>query len=109
MVQGWLPMLLSGLFLVYYTFKLWAVLHVTHKSTTLNAVFLVLYLLYMSLLIVLPLYVVQRVSIACRLIILMEQVRILMKSHAFVRHNVPIVLFNSANTDKSETEAVFAY
>jgi sterol O-acyltransferase len=102
MIQAWAPMILSGLFLVYYAFKLWATLalKLTKRfSLLLHFTFVNIYLLYMGLLIVLPLYVVNKVSVACRLIILMEQVRILMKSHAFVRHNIPRVLFNDA--DKS--------
>ena len=104
MVCTWMPMQLCGLYLVYYTFKLWAVMRKKNKSTFLNVFFMSIYLTYIFSLIVLPLIVVNKVSVACRIIILMEQVRILMKSHAFVRSNIPRVLTHSSeNSEKNDS------
>ena len=68
---------------------------------------MVLYLIYLSSLIVLPLYSVAKVNVACRFIILIEQVRILMKSHAFVRSNIARALRHSKNVDSDKSKTIF--
>ena len=84
-------------------------------------VFLGLYIAYLGLLVLFPLILVNKVSIACRLVILMEQVsfwtwnfrnflantfnlkkvRLLMKSHAFVRSNTGKILRFDTGSAKS--------
>lgn len=93
--KTWIPMQGCSLLLVYYFFKAWA-----HSRTSsppklqlfVDALFLLIYFAYLFFLLFLPLLVVSQVSLVCRIIILCEQVRILMKSHAFVRSNCPRVL-----------------
>ena len=97
MLLAWLPMQLSALLLVYYFFNLWDKSYQKFKSSRINflllkffkfnniiifyfilakinVLFFVLYLVYLSLLIMIPLIIVHQVSISCRLVILMEQV-----------------------------------
>ena len=120
-------MQLSSLFLVYYTFAFWANRHSAMKSSIIlyifphaftfnwktnyskelfDGFFLSLYILYLSLLVLFPLIIVNKVSIACRIIILMEQVRLLMKSHAFVRSNTGKIVRPQVNPDKSNTKII---
>ena len=103
MLLGWLPMKLSGLFFIYYAFKAWAMLRKSSafNLSLLNNIFLAIYLIYAVLLLILPLYVVNQVAVASRIFILMEQVRILMKCHAFVRSNIPRVLEQTTQFSKS--------
>lgn len=119
-------MQLSSLIVVYLCFTFWA--HSRGHSPTssptrtflVDTFFLLLYFTYLFLLLMLPLSVINQVSLVCRIIILCEQVRadlntgyhlwrsvngvlifpflfkvrILMKSHAFVRSNCPRVLYH---------------
>ena len=126
MLGTWLPMQLSALFVVYYGFKFWAVTRQSLKSTSsfpfnlcINETYLkitrhsnflelfdltfgLIYIGYLGLLITLPIIGVNQVSLACRIIILMEQVRLLMKSHAFVRSNIPKALKHTDSSEKSK-------
>lgn len=97
-------MQLFALYVVYYMFKAWAYARnkLNGKSDSVSYFFIALYALYILMLIYLPLYMVQRVSVACRLIILIEQVRLLMKSHAFVRTNIPKVQSYGETVEKSK-------
>ena len=100
MLYAWLPMQLSALLLVYYCFVFWASKHNEMKSSKFNSIrileflihfiilktitvlfkelfdytFLGLYVIYLGLLVLFPLVVVNKVSMMCRIVILMEQV-----------------------------------
>ncbi|CAF0870781.1 unnamed protein product [Brachionus calyciflorus] len=103
MLLYWLPMQLSGLFLVYFFFKLWALKRQRTKSIIFDVLFLIIYIIYLLLMIAVPLLNLFSVSVVCRIIVLTEQVRILMKIHAFVRSNITSVLYNSNYNEKHES------
>ncbi|RNA41655.1 sterol O-acyltransferase 1-like isoform X2 [Brachionus plicatilis] len=104
MIFYWLPMQLSGLFLVYYFFKLWALKRHQTKSVLMDGIFLSICIIYFLLMIIVPLYNIYSVSFACRVIILLEQVRILMKSYAFVRSNVTSILNHAIYNNKNDSD-----
>ena len=103
MLLIWLPMQLTALLFVYYAFFLWSLVRCTVRDSLKSAYdysFLALYVIYQLFFTVIPLQIVATLPIACRLIVLLEQVRLLMKTHAFIRHNVPRVLTSCAQMIK---------
>uniref|UniRef100_A0A3B4FLZ7 O-acyltransferase n=1 Tax=Pundamilia nyererei TaxID=303518 RepID=A0A3B4FLZ7_9CICH len=96
-VCTWICMFLSVLFIPYTLFYLWAQIHSgSHSHLRLySLLFGTLFLLYQALgLGFLPTYTVVTNSFppASCFIIILEQVRLMMKAHSFVRENVPRVL-----------------
>uniref|UniRef100_A0A3Q4H6C9 O-acyltransferase n=1 Tax=Neolamprologus brichardi TaxID=32507 RepID=A0A3Q4H6C9_NEOBR len=96
-VCTWICMFLSVLFIPYTLFYLWAQSHSgSHSHLRLySLLFGTLFLLYQALgLGFLPTYTVVTNSFppASCFIIILEQVRLMMKAHSFVRENVPRVL-----------------
>lgn len=69
--------------------------------------FLAVYILHQTMFTIIPLQIVPTVNVACRLIILMEQVRLLMKTHAFIRHNIPKVRCCFLDNDEKSMEAKY--
>ncbi|XP_063057976.1 sterol O-acyltransferase 1 [Engraulis encrasicolus] len=95
-VCTWLCMFVSALLVPYGLFGLWAGVHpgCSHPGLwccLMGLLFLLHQLLALGLL---PASVVLRYGLppASRFIIIMEQVRLMMKAHSFVRENVPKVL-----------------
>ena len=72
--MAWLPMKLSALFIVYGLLYIWIYKRPLNRNGLYDTVFLCLYILYFFLFILLPLPVVYKVGIACRAIIVLEQV-----------------------------------
>ncbi|KAG5850108.1 hypothetical protein ANANG_G00078740 [Anguilla anguilla] len=95
-VFTWLCMFLSALVVPYGLFHLWAGQYqASRRGTLLSVLAGAAFLLYQGLgLGFLPTYVVLRNGFppASRFIVILEQVRLLMKTHSFVRENVPRVL-----------------
>ncbi|XP_064189380.1 sterol O-acyltransferase 1 [Anguilla rostrata] len=95
-VSTWLCMFLSALVVPYGLFHLWASQYqASRRGTLLSVLAGAAFLLYQGLgLGFLPTYVVLRNGFppASRFIVILEQVRLLMKTHSFVRENVPRVL-----------------
>ena len=81
MFMAWLPMQLSTLFIVYGLLNFWIHKRPLNRPGLYDKVFLCLYILYFCLFILLPLPVVFHVGLACRVIIVMEQVCIC-RNHA---------------------------
>lgn len=98
----WLYMILSTSCLVYYCFHFWSndrIKQFSHDPNNLfkyDLMWLILYIVYLILFIVLPCYVVvaNKLPIASALTLLLEQLRMLMKTHAFVRSNITRALEN---------------
>jgi hypothetical protein len=63
-------------------------------SGVVDIVWLTIYLIYQLLFIVLPIYwtVQHQLPIASRVIVSSEQVRLIMKAHAFIRSNIPGII-----------------
>lgn len=95
MIHIWLPMQLCGLFVVYFMLKVWSQARQRINRLVADILYTTLFSAYMGLFMWLPVRLVADISLSCRIIILTEQVRILMKTYAFVRSNVPRVLANT--------------
>ncbi|MEE6495787.1 hypothetical protein FKM82_002146 [Ascaphus truei] len=95
-VSTWLCMFLSTLILPYGLLLMWAQGYRASSHRTLRSLFFgSLYLIFQMLGLGLgPTYIVLQHSFppASRFIIILEQVRLMMKAHSFVRENVPRVL-----------------
>ncbi|XP_042185928.1 sterol O-acyltransferase 2 [Oncorhynchus tshawytscha] len=93
---AWLLMFSYTLAVPYYALALWGTLY--HRSPVQGVLSvgagLVLSALQAALLGVLPIYVVFHYQLppASRFIIILEQIRFLMKSYSFIRENVPVIL-----------------
>lgn len=100
----WAPMKLTVTFTVYYVLKFYARNRkTTNKKSLLDAVFALTYFSYLTLFITIPLMKVPSLSLGCRILVLMEQVRLLMKTHAFVRSIIPRIVMNELkNTDSTQ-------
>jgi len=104
MIFIWLPMKLSVTLIVYGLFRLYAS---KRNSTKYNpkifdGIFLLIQVTFIVMLTGIPLFWIGSLSLACRFIILMEQVRLVMKTHAFIRTNIPRVLAAAA-CEKSDS------
>ncbi|XP_033820868.1 sterol O-acyltransferase 1 isoform X1 [Periophthalmus magnuspinnatus] len=102
-VSTWICMFLSVLVVPYTLFYFWSQSQTGSSSYSrlCSVLFGSMYLLYQALgLGLLPAYVVviNNLPPASRFIIILEQVRLIMKAHSFVRENVPKVL--AWNKDK---------
>lgn len=91
-------MKLSTALIVYYFFYLWSTSRLTYtdktstnKATRYDICFLIAFIVYMILFLVFPLKSVftNQLPIASSMVVLCEQIRMLMKSYAFVRTNIP--------------------
>ncbi|KPP61248.1 sterol O-acyltransferase 1-like, partial [Scleropages formosus] len=102
-VSIWLCMFLSVLVVPYGLFHIWAShRQASHRRTLRSLLAGFLYLLYQGIgLGFLPTYLVLKNGLppASRFIIILEQVRLMMKAHSFIRENVPRVL--AAARDKN--------
>ncbi|XP_022901537.2 sterol O-acyltransferase 1-like [Onthophagus taurus] len=98
----WVILMWMSLFalsiLVFYLFQLWTWLKMKHTISKFGIklwdyIFLLLFLSYYStIFIVLPLLTKHyNLGVVSNSVILMEAVRILMKTHSFIRHNAPLV------------------
>ncbi|KAG7487799.1 hypothetical protein MATL_G00027320 [Megalops atlanticus] len=98
-VSTWLCMFLSALVVPYGLFHMWASQYHTSRHRVLRSLLAgSLFLLYQGLgLGFLPTYVVLQNGLppASRFIVILEQVRLMMKAHSFVRENVPRVLVSA--------------
>lgn len=90
----WAVMKLSTLLLLYPGFQYWAYNRPSKNSGLWDYAWLVAYILYLCMLFYLPVVKVIENNLppASSVVVLMEQVRLLMKVHAFVRSNVPRAL-----------------
>ncbi|XP_060552731.1 sterol O-acyltransferase 1-like [Ruditapes philippinarum] len=107
-VSLWLCMQFSTLIIVYPGFYGWSVYRPEGKAGLFDYVGLALYVIYQSFFMVIPVVYIFENEIppgsAC--IITCEQLRFMMKSHAFVRENFPKVLeYNSK--DSKDHEQIF--
>ncbi|KAI1891941.1 hypothetical protein AGOR_G00148890 [Albula goreensis] len=107
-VSTWLCMFLSALVVPYGLFHLWAShYHMSQYQTLLTVLVGAFFLLYQALgLGFFPTFVVLMNSFppASRFIIILEQVRLMMKVHSFMRENVPRVMTSAC--DKSTPLAI---
>jgi sterol O-acyltransferase len=90
-------MKLSTAFIVYYFFNLWSTnrlayadKNATSKATRYDLCFLIAFIAYMIIFLIFPLKyaLINKLPIASSMVVLCEQLRMLMKSYAFVRSNV---------------------
>ncbi|XP_044156649.1 sterol O-acyltransferase 1 isoform X1 [Bufo gargarizans] len=92
----WICMFLSTLIIPYVLFSMWAQGYKTSSHRTIRSVFYgSLYLTFQMLgLGFCPAYIVVQHNLppASRFIVILEQVRMIMKVHSFVRENIPRVL-----------------
>lgn len=103
----WSIMQLSTIFVIFYGFTTWV--HnrksVGQQSKIYDTIWLLLYLIYLSLFLIIPCrqIVKYELPVASAFIILLEQLRQLMKSHSFIRENITklSLLTESKTTDKS--------
>lgn len=103
----WLPMELAALLIAYAAFYLYASKRNSVKEGgSIDRTFFVLYLVFLAVFILAPLTSISNLSVGCRIIILMEQTRLVMKVHAFVRSNVPKVINHKENTDSDMPKQV---
>ncbi|XP_020295803.1 sterol O-acyltransferase 1 isoform X2 [Pseudomyrmex gracilis] len=93
---------------VYVAFKIWSVyrLHLMPKSLPVKLwdySWLTLFIIYQVLFIIFPTKMIlnEDLPIACSGIVLMEQIRFMMKNHAFVRSSVPRFLSYKPHTEVS--------
>nr|XP_046156765.1 sterol O-acyltransferase 1 isoform X1 [Oncorhynchus gorbuscha] len=107
-VITWICMFLSVLVVPYSLFHTWAShYHESHHGTLWSLLLGALFLLYQGLgLGFLPTFVVVKNSFppASCFIIILEQVRLMMKAHSYIRENVPKVL--ALEKDKSSSSPV---
>ncbi|XP_075038409.1 sterol O-acyltransferase 1 isoform X1 [Mixophyes fleayi] len=89
----WLSMFLSTLIIPYVLFSMWAQGYKTSSHRTIRSLsFGSLYLMFQMFgLGFCPTYIVLQYSLppASRFIVILEQVRLMMKAHSFVRENIP--------------------
>ncbi|CAF1324523.1 unnamed protein product [Rotaria sordida] len=123
----WIYLFLSTCIGVYCCFHFWAYkrlsfipivssLNTTEKSnkksTSLlifDSIWFTLYCLYIGLFLFFPVHYIlaENYPIVTRMIILIEQVRFLMKTHAFVRENTPrALLYGQIHSEKGTTEHI---
>ncbi|KAL4634885.1 sterol O-acyltransferase 1 isoform X1 [Arapaima gigas] len=108
-VSIWLCMFLSALVVPYGLFHIWASHYpASHHHTLQSLLAGSLYLLYQGVgLGFLPTYLVLKNGLppASRFIIILEQVRLMMKAHSFIRENVPRVLAVARDKNSTETNS----
>ncbi|CAF0705986.1 unnamed protein product [Brachionus calyciflorus] len=100
----WLYMIISTTCLVYFAFHFWSndrIKQFAHDPKNLfkyDLLWLSLYLVYLGIFLLLPCYTVisNALPVASTLTILLEQLRMLMKTHAFVRSNITRALENGS-------------
>ncbi|CAF0802010.1 unnamed protein product [Rotaria sp. Silwood1] len=124
----WLCLFVSTTIILYCCFHFWAYKRLSfipivssssslEKTETLNkkttsllifdSIWFALYCLYIGLFLFFPVHYIlaENYPIVTRMIILIEQVRFLMKSHAFVRENAPrAILYGQIYSQKDQTE-----
>ncbi|KAI0240730.1 Sterol O-acyltransferase 1 [Lamellibrachia satsuma] len=102
----WSCMILSTLLCVYPVFYYWANNRTPGKATWVDYCWLGLYLAYQLAFLILPIQFLHKYSLrpASSVIIVTEQVRLLMKSHAFVRENIPQALRHRKSDGEDEEE-----
>ncbi|XP_066547945.1 sterol O-acyltransferase 1 [Amia ocellicauda] len=104
-VSTWLCMFLSAFIVPYGLFHLWArhyrsSRHPRLRSLLAGSLFLLFQVLGLGFL---PTYVVLKNGLppASRFIVILEQVRLVMKAHSFIRENVPRVLSSTKEKNSS--------
>lgn len=87
----WFCMASSTALIVYPLFQYWAYNRKPGKAYWVDYVWLLLYIIYQLIFLVVPVKTVHTHSIpaASSVVIVTEQVRLIMKAHAFVRENIP--------------------
>ncbi|KAM4021892.1 sterol O-acyltransferase 1 isoform 1-T1 [Anomaloglossus baeobatrachus] len=107
-VSTWICMFLSTLIIPYGLFSMWAQGYKASSYRTIRSLFYgLLYLVFQMLILgFCPAYIVlqQNLPPASRFIVILEQVRMIMKVHSFIRENIPRVL--SSAKDKSTVAPV---
>uniref|UniRef100_T1J8F2 O-acyltransferase n=1 Tax=Strigamia maritima TaxID=126957 RepID=T1J8F2_STRMM len=89
----WMVMFVSTLILVHISFQVWA--YAANKSTKVwNKSWLTVYVLYLCAFFYFPTKyaIILDLTPVCSMIILAEQLRMMMKTHSFVRHNAEKIL-----------------
>ncbi|KAH9282088.1 Sterol O-acyltransferase 1 [Echinococcus granulosus] len=87
----WITMFLSTSLFVYLAFIMWASKRKpVHKFTNFDFAFVILYVIYQVAFAILPVVFIFKYDIApsSTAIVCLEQIRLMMKSHAFVRANI---------------------
>ncbi|XP_071108604.1 sterol O-acyltransferase 1-like isoform X1 [Haliotis cracherodii] len=102
----WVCMKLSTLLVVYPAFYYWSTNRVPGKPRLMDYIWLVLYILYECLFLMLPIKYVAENELppASTLIIACEQLRLCMKTHAFVRTNMVRLLNHKKDESMEEPE-----
>lgn len=101
----WLPMQLTSLFVAFGMLNFWKATRKTCNSTNLHdKKYLLAYVTFLCTFMLAPLAVVIQVGFACRVLILMEQVRMLMKMHAYVYHHVSNLLTDEQASEKNDSD-----
>ncbi|XP_033762380.1 sterol O-acyltransferase 1-like isoform X2 [Pecten maximus] len=97
----WVCMQISTLIIVYPMFYYWVVTRLPGPVNKTDLVALCLFVVYQIAFVVLPVYYIREHQLppASAVIITTEQVRLIMKVHAFVRENIPRVLANYKKDD----------
>jgi len=93
-ISIWLYMTFSTTGVVYPMFMYWASCRKHGRAYWVDYVWLCAYIVYQILFLVLPVRTISlhQLPIASTVVVVTEQVRYLMKSHAFVRENIPRVM-----------------
>ncbi|VDP28477.1 unnamed protein product [Soboliphyme baturini] len=88
----WLLMFMSTIVVFFPCYNYWA--HQCYTSKHIDIAFLVAYILHIVLMLVLPLKYIFHYDLpsASSMVVSCEQVRLIMKVHAFVRENIPRTL-----------------
>ncbi|XP_064647331.1 sterol O-acyltransferase 1-like isoform X2 [Lineus longissimus] len=102
----WVGMVGCTMFIVYPMFSYWAAMRSPGKGGVADYIWLTIYLIYQVLFITLPIYwtAQNELPIASKVIVASEQVRLIMKAHAFIRSNIPGVIQHKKNDELSSKE-----
>ncbi|XP_052797316.1 sterol O-acyltransferase 1-like isoform X2 [Mya arenaria] len=106
-VSCWLWMQCATLVVVYPGFYCWSYYRTEGKPGIFDYLGLLVYMLYQGAFLILPVWFIieQEMPPASAVIIATEQIRFLMKSHAFVRENFPKVLLFRKEDSKDHEQS----
>ncbi|KAM9408179.1 sterol O-acyltransferase 2 [Pholidichthys leucotaenia] len=111
-IMAWVPMFLYTLLVPYYTLVFWGSLYHTFPSKLLLSlgVGLILSAIQMCVLGVFPVYMVVQNQLppASRLIVILEQIRFLMKTYSFIREMAPVKMKNAPKKGESPRLPTFS-
>lgn len=112
-VWSWMVLFLYTLLVPYKVLSFWGSLYPKTKHKVLLSICMGTFLLVSQacVLCVFPVYVVKRYSLppASSFIVLLEQIRFIMKTYSFLRETIPIVLQDKSKEKKAQIPALSSY